>query len=56
MITHSEITGPWIPEEVVRGIFEEVKIGCSTSEFTPADERWMNSVVRDKLVGIVPHG
>ncbi len=39
--THSEIVGPWIPEEVVMGISVSVKRGWETKWSMPAERRWI---------------
>lgn len=48
MRTHSEIAGPWIPEEVVIGMLVWVKRGWETKRSTPAERRW----IRFKLLGL----
>lgn len=47
MRTHSEIAGPWMPEEVVMGMLVWVKRGWETKWSTPAERRW----IRLRLLG-----
>ena len=39
---HSEIGGPWMPEDVVMGMVECVKIGWLAKWSMPAEKRWIN--------------
>jgi hypothetical protein len=41
MRIHSEMVGPWIPEEVVIGMSVRVKSGWETKWSTPAERRWI---------------
>lgn len=39
---HSEMGGPWMPELVVMGMSEEVKMGWWAKWSMPAEKRWMS--------------
>jgi hypothetical protein len=41
-MTHSEICGPWTPEELVIGILVSFQTGVSTRRSAPALKRWMS--------------
>ena len=39
---HSEMGGPWMPELVVMGMSEEVRMGCWAKWSMPAEKRWIS--------------